>query len=452
MNFKKSSCFYVSIVLFSLYFIGCTNHVTTVNNNKITILGENSATMLALIRDSGAYMPTNGYQLVFKPVNYEDTLSTIINNFNTTDGINDIVLLYNFSFPEIINSNLVYNYDSLVQNESKDKFNFVNDIFPSAWQEAGSYFHSVGGHENQPTKINYPVAMNTMVLVYNKAMFEDVTNQTNYEKLYNKKLLPPTTWIDFYNIANFFTDAQKGTYGIAMQGAVDGYLYYEFCNYFFGMGAKVFDKTSGWQGTATTPIIVNNDLGLKATEYYKSLKPFNNGDFINVDAVAQNKFMKEGKTAMALVWSDYLTYFALKDNGQWDTQFGYATIPGNISPLQGAFLFVNKKSPAAQEAAKYILFCLQKSNQIELVKKGLSSPQKSVYDDPQIKAIPYSDAVKQCIERGAYMFEYGPDVNLVSQTITKNIQNLWLDKITPKQAVDNIKNEIEAARLKISFP
>ena len=443
--------FKICLLYLAIVFWGCREDIS-IDKKQITILGENSATMLALQRDSGAYKLSDNFSILYKPVDYEDSIPSILKNFDLNYGLNDMVLLYNFSFPEIINSNFVYNFDDLVKDEPKDKFNFVNDILPNAWSEGGSYFHSVGGSETQPTKINYPVAMNTMVLVYNKKMFEDEENKKKFEIKYNRKLTIPTEWSEFYDIASFFTNTEKNTFGVAMQGDINGYLYYEFCNYFFGMGAKVFDKNSGWSGNKNTPVIVNNNDAIKATQFYKSLKPFNNGNFIHVDGSIQNNLMKEGKTAMAVVWSDYLTYYCNNVNGVWSDQFGFAPIPGKISPLQGAYIWVNKKSPAANESAKYVLFCLQKENQIRLMQKGLSSAQKSVYDAPEVKAIPFSDAVKKSIERGAYMFEYGPDVNIVSQSLTKNIQDMWLDKISVKQALDNIKQDIETKRLLINYP
>ncbi|MCX8480900.1 MAG: extracellular solute-binding protein, partial [Sediminibacterium sp.] len=282
--------FKICLLSLGIIFFGCKESLN-VADSQLTILGENSATMLALQRDSGAYKFGSNYNIRYKPVDYEDSIPSILKNFDINYGLNDMVLLYNFSFPEIINANLVYNLDELIKDEPTEKFSFVNDILPNAWNEGGSYFHSIGGNETQPTKINYPVAMNTMVLVYNKKMFEDEENKINYEKKFHRKLTIPTEWSEFYDIASFFTDTEKKTFGVAMQGEINGYLYYEFCNYFFGMGAKIFDKNSGWSGNKNTPIIINNADAITANTFYKILKPFSNDNcnFLHVDGSVQNK-------------------------------------------------------------------------------------------------------------------------------------------------------------------
>ena len=436
----------ILVILISFILWSCgTNPEKT--KTTITIVGENSSNMYAFQAAANDYISNSQDSLVFKPVDYDDTLESIENNFSLQNGLHDIVFLYNFTFPETINPDIVYDFDSLIKNESTEKLAFKEDIFPNTWDEAGSFYHSVNGKENKATRINYPVAMNTMVLIYNKEMFANDNNKKRYEQKYHKPLEVPTNWHDYYNVAAFFTNPTDKTYGVTIQGKADGYLYYEYCDYLFGMGGKVFDKNSGWQGNVNTPIIIDNEAGLKATTYYKSLKPFNNGDFINVDGAQQRKYMQEGKTAMALVWSDYLRFYAYNESGVLDDRFGYTTLPGTASPLQGAYLWLNKKSPNPNNAAQYILYCLQKPNQIKLVKQGLCSPQASVYESPELSNIPYLKALKSSLQRGGYVFEYGPEVNVVSQAITNNMQKMWLDEITPKQALEKIKQEIALKRV-----
>ncbi len=439
---KRNSMF---LILFFISLWSCTNSDPT-KTKTITIIGENSSNMYALQATAKEYIATSNDSLIFNLLPYEDTLESIENYITQQERVNDIAFLYNFAFPEIINPHLVYDLDSLIQSEPKEKLAFREDIFPKAWEESGSYFHTVNGNQNKPTKINYPVSFNTMVLVYNKEMFANENYKNLYKQKYKKPLEVPTNWQDYYTVAEFFTNSKEHTYGVTMQGAGDGYLYYEYCSFLFGMNGKVFDKTSGWQGNINTPIIIDNTQGLEATMFYKSLKPFNNGDFINVDGLQQRKYMKEGKTAMAIVWSDFLRFYAFNDHDVLDDRFGYTTIPGKISGLEAAYLWVNKKSQNPINAAKYVLYCLQKENQINLVKKGFCSPQQSVYDAPELANIPYLNAIKNSLQRGTYVFEYGPDVNVVSQAITNNIQKLWLNEISPKQALEKIKQEITLKR------
>lgn len=80
------------------------------------------------------------------------------------------------------------------------------------------------------------------------------------------------------------------------------------------------------------------------------------------------------------------------------------------------------------------------------LQKGLCSALKTVYDDPEIQKIPYSNALKTSLERGVYMLEAGIDATMISDKITANLQKMWNNELTPNQAVANMQKEIDAER------
>ena len=92
---------------------------------------------------------------------------------------------------------------------------------------------------------------------------------------------------------------------------------------------------------------------------------------------------------------------------------------------------------------------MQPANQIELAKKGLCSPLRTTYDNSEVQKIPYSNALKQSLERGVYMFESGPESNLVSQVITNYIQQVWNNQLTAKEALSRAQEDIEKGRSEI---
>jgi ABC-type glycerol-3-phosphate transport system substrate-binding protein len=92
---------------------------------------------------------------------------------------------------------------------------------------------------------------------------------------------------------------------------------------------------------------------------------------------------------------------------------------------------------------------MQMPNQISLAKNGLCSPLKSTYDDPEVQKMPYANALKISLERGVYMFEAGPESDLVSQTLTNYLQQLWNDKLTVEEALTKTSEEISRGRVDI---
>jgi ABC-type glycerol-3-phosphate transport system substrate-binding protein len=218
----------------------------------------------------------------------------------------------------------------------------------------------------------------------------------------------------------------------------------------------VFKKDRGWEGNSGTPLTLDEPAALRATAFYDSLAQDNCPyDFLNTGAEEQAAHMKEGNIAMAIMWSDYLYRFTYDAGGQnVDTRFGFAPLPGGKSPLAGGVFYVNRNSEHAKEAIQYIMSIMKEPYQVMLTKKGLCSALRSVYDDKEVRKIPYADALRQSLEHGVYMFEAGPESGLVQDVITKYMGLSWRGKITPPEALAASCRDIRAGRDSIyrSFP
>jgi ABC-type glycerol-3-phosphate transport system substrate-binding protein len=156
--------------------------------------------------------------------------------------------------------------------------------------------------------------------------------------------------------------------------------------------------------------------------------------------------MKEGKSAMGLQWSDGLYKDFCTANG-FNLDFGFAPIPGKVSILTGGAYFINKNTKILSEVVDYIIDMMQYKNQVKLAKNGLCSPLLKVYNNPEVKKLPYCDAVKTSIERGIYMMEAGKDIGLISTEMSKYLQKAWFGELTAEQALAKMQEEIERQRL-----
>lgn len=441
---SATACLFAVVVGMLVFFNSCNNKQVI-----ITVLGENSSNIQAMETLKLEYEKNTNVKIEFKPNTFEDAFNKSNQDFANKTGLYDIVLQYNFSLSSFVRNGYIYNIDELGMGIPESQKIFESDLFPNAWQEVGYYYKNPKKPTEGIIKVGYPFAANTMLLVYNKEMFENAVNKEDYKKRYNEELTIPTDWEHYKKVAEFFTNLDKNTYGICLQGAAGVWLYYEYCNFLFGMDGTVFEKQRGWEGDETTPILITSSKAIEATNFYKSLKPFNCGNFITIDATEQTKLMKNGNIAMSIIWSDYLYNFTFDENGKADIRFGFAPVPGNKSALAGGCFYINKQSKNPKEAFKYVMSLMQKSNQIALTKKGLCSPLKSTYDDPEVQKIPYSKALKTSLERGVYMFEAGPESDLVSQTLSNYLQQFWNDKLTAEEALAKAKADIEKGRVSI---
>ena len=434
------------LLLASVAFIGlltsCTNKET-----KITIIGENSSSIQSMQALQKEYETKSGVKLDFKPNSFEDAFNKSNQDFANKTGLYDIVLQYNFSLSSFVRNNYVYNLNELKSGNTNANYDFEKDIFPNVWKEVGYYYKTPKTPNDSVTQVvSYPFAANTMLLVYNKDLFNDPQQQKNYLTKYGTELKVPVDLQSFKQVAEFFTQPDKGLKGVCLQGATAGWLYYEWCSFLQGFGGKVLDKNQGWQGNVKTPVLLADEKGIAATEYYKSLKPFNAGNFTTIDGVEQRNIIKEGKVAMGLIWSDYSWGLIDKGNGKMDERFGFAPTPGNKSMIAGGAYFINKLTKQKKEAFEYITYLMQKETQVKMIQQGLCAPTMSAYDAPEAQKVSYVPALKKSLLRAEYMLEAGPDADLINNVITTYIQKIWNNEIGVKEGLDAAKAQIEKER------
>ena len=64
-----------------------------------------------------------------------------------------------------------------------------------------------------------------------------------------------------------------------LEGAEDGWLYYEFMNFLYGQGGAIYEKDTGWQKTGLSDIRITSEASINAIQFFVSLKPYTAGDF-----------------------------------------------------------------------------------------------------------------------------------------------------------------------------
>lgn len=361
-------------------------------------------------------------------------------------GLYDLILQYNFALANYVRHRRILDLDTLVSKDTNAELDGIGPtLFQNHWEEVGYYYADPDDPSKGAKPFGLPFAANSMLLVYNRAFFDNTDLQAEYLAQYGAPLAPPTTWPEFRRMAEFFTSAERGTSGVCLQGAAGGWLYYEWCNFLFGMGGQVMPKDRGWKGDSKTPIMLNTGSAIDAAALYLELKPFNAGDFFSIGAAEQRELLLQGKVAMAIVWSDYV--FDLVERArERGLSFGFAPIPGSVSMLAGGAFYVNRDSRHPDFAASAIAYLLNPRRQAKLIEEGLCSPVREAYTTVDREVVPYADALKDSLDRGVYMLEAGPDADLIAQEITKALQSAWRGELTAAQAMQRAQDEIVRQR------
>lgn len=235
----------LSVVVFSL---ACTR------NESITIrvLGEDSSNLQAMREFAPAFQQemargNRSVTVEFEPASFEDAGQRANEDFASGRGRYDIVLQYNFSIAEYASKNYVFRTQELIPIVPEGLPKQVEGtFFPNVWREVGYYYRNEADRSAGSEAIGYPFAANTMLLVYNRAFFEDPERQKRYLAQYKRELKPPTTWPEFRDVAAFMTNRSRNECGVALQGKDGGWLYYEWVNVLYGLGGSVMQKEQGW--------------------------------------------------------------------------------------------------------------------------------------------------------------------------------------------------------------
>ncbi|TCO50183.1 ABC-type glycerol-3-phosphate transport system substrate-binding protein [Kribbella antiqua] len=224
------------------------------------------------------------------------------------------------------------------------------DLFPGLVTEA-----QVGG-----SYVGMPVWTNSEILYYRTDLFGDPKEKAAFQAKYGYALVPPTTWKQYKDVAEFFTrdtngDGQTDLYGTDVKGAVET----EWLATVSQTGEKtmVLDPKSG-------DVTIDDADHLAALNFYTSLLPSAPPGAAQLDwAGAQNLFY-QGKLAMMRFWGH--AYTQTPANAAVKGKIGVAPMiagPGGIAGVPGAwYLSVPKATGKQAEAKKFIAFAYAHNN------------------------------------------------------------------------------------------
>lgn len=213
------------------------------------------------------------------------------------------------------------------------------DLFPSLVKEA-----AVEG-----TFVGMPAWTNSEILYYRKDLFEDPAHQEAFASEYGYELVPPTTWQEYYDAAEYFHGAgDDSLYGTDVKGAIET----EWLATLSQAGAETMVVDTDGN------VSLGDDASLAALDFYTSMLPFAPSGAAQLDwAGAQNLF-NQGQLALMRFWAH--AYRQVPEDSPVAGKVGVATmIGGEAGPagVPGAwYLSVAKASPKQDKALEFIQY------------------------------------------------------------------------------------------------
>jgi len=394
----------------------CVLSLSACRQHTVTLIGEDSSNLAAIRQAAEWYEAETGEHVDITAVGFDELQELANTDLSTQTGQFDIILQYNFSLATYVRNDWVLRYDEFkeLSGLSQSEIDRIeSDVYPNVWRELGYYWNPARPGD-PPMPVGLPFAANTMLLVYNKEHLAALGEGAR----------PPSTWEGLRDTAAALTSPEQGRYGMAMQGGEGGWLYYEWVNPVFSMGGRVMDKEWGWQGSRDTPLLLTDDSTVAATRFYLDLTAYTDrSQYLASGVTEQGAALRTGAASMGIVWSDYVPSI-LEDNARAD-RVGFAPIPGNRSMIAGGLFYINRASRRQEQAARFVAYLLRPDIQARMAANGLLPAYRSAYSDANLQNVPYLDAVRRSVERGVYMNEAGPDADIISSTITTDLQEAW---------------------------
>ncbi|MEX1095964.1 MAG: hypothetical protein WED34_07935 [Planctomycetales bacterium] len=411
------------------------------------IADDQSGVMAAVAADAPDYAAAQGVVLEYELTDMETVHERALRDFATGTRRYDAICVLKSVLVPYARTNLVLRPGELrEQIDDPQLLAFEQDVYPNVWEACASYWAADGSKRIEPA--GYPVAVNALLLMYNRRMFDDPAAQAAYRERYGEALEVPRDWERFRRVAEFFTSGDSK--GVCLSSD-PVWRYIEWCNVAFGMGGAIYDKQHGWQGEPDTPLLLDAPATVAATEFYLGLKPFNHDHGraeTGVEAVkALVETMGRQRIAMCFVRSDFLHELGhgeTRDN----PRFGFAPSPGNVTTVDARVLYVSRDTPTPRAIARYAASLMQKETQARLMQEGLCSAVKSVYEDPQVRKIPYARALQQSYEppRRIVLLECTPEIEIAIEAIAENVARAWSGEATAGEALAAARKRIEAER------
>jgi multiple sugar transport system substrate-binding protein len=425
---------------FSLFMLGLFLQPKGLVHNEpnVTLFIEADETTATAAMEKAAteFTQGTGVGVAVEKFSYALSMKKAVEDLTAKTGHYDLVVQNADGLVKFATDGSIYSMDDLERQTGK-KADFESDLYPGAWQNLSVF---------KGTRYGYPLAANSMVLIYRKDLLDNPAEKRAFRARYGYELSAPGDWKQYKQVAEFFNRPDRGLYGTLIQGKRHPAIWFEWLNFAFSFGGGVMDRQRSWE---YGPIVINSPETIRGTEFYNSLKQYSPPGFTNFTWDDAGEQMREGHVFMCILWSDAMHSVEDPKRSTVAGKVGFAPLPvgagGPTAQIAGATYFVSRYAKHPKEAFQFELWMMRKDCQIKQELLGGSSARKSVYSDEQVRALPYEGAISQNLSVGRAMIDTVPETPAISEIIETAISDVIADKKTAKESLDDAAAAINKA-------
>lgn len=306
-----------------------------------------------------------------------------------------------------------------------------------------------------------PYDGDVLSLYYRKDLFNDSTEKSNFEKVYNRELTPPETWDELLDVAKFFT-RKKGDmlagekldsdfYGYSFLALRGSFSFAWWLAEFASRGGTYFDKDMN-------PMI-NSEQGVIALQRLIDVLPYCPPDVLAYGYDELKDAYILGRTAMCLQWPCIWKKGNDPALSKIVGNVGVTHVPGVMkdgklvyrAPMPCGRVLAVANASKNPEAAYYVAKLLSDDFSLANVstpKTGLDPFRKSHFNNPGAFAefAPEKEAAEYLAAIDNNLTYGFPDLNLPGSAEYIDVLELHLGKtytkeLSPKEALNAVAKE-----------
>ena len=283
-----------------------------------------------------------------------------------------------------------------------------------------------------------PMWINCKVLIYRSDLFADEANRTAFQDAYGYELVPPTTWEQYLDAAEFFT--KDGMYGTAVYGSNSGDTVCSWLDFCAQAGAG--------------PLVIGSDnevlvdqqpyvdaLQFMCDQFASGHVP---GEALAMATTEVQEMFNNGKLAMQLDWSHQYPacYEALPGQVAVAPMIGgTAGVAATTGPWYECIL---KNSQNVEMAKEYLVFMYEHNGDYMDAALKIAG-RTSVYEEYGAKpGNEHLEAVLTTLDAAASQNRPAtPHWTEIEEVLAGAIQNAMSGKVTAQEALTQARQDIE---------
>jgi len=321
-----------------------------------------------------------GVKAILEEYDFLSLYDKIKNNTGNTDS--DVYIFDLSWLPDFASNGILYDLSSLIEEHQLQ----LDHIAPENMQQYMEYNHTTYALLHRFTG---------QLLFYRKDLFEDMSLRRMFFDQYNSELKAHTSWIEFNEIARFFTrefnPESPTSYGFTMGRAHPSAVTCDFLPRLWALGGNVFDSK--------VRVTLDSPEAVKALNTYIESTRYCSSHINEYGWSEDAQEFAKGDVAMLIEYPERSSCFAEHSLSSLIGKVGYESIPGN-TPVIGGWLFgINKNSQKVNAAFEFIKWASSSECYMPItILEGLPATRE-LYSSVQLQVLyPWQNKAIEAIE------------------------------------------------------